>query len=335
MFHCPRVASVAVVIIVAQIILIGPHIISFLQHKKTAEITALKTQSNLGDVESNDISSRSSRGNSDGGSTPETVMKLAMPSTTGATSSSLALLPPSAPPTVRHPPLTAVCISDTHGLFLEPGIIKVPEGDMLLFPGDVEVGNAAEGRAFSHWLESLPVRGLRVLTWGNMDTATPDMKDPVPSAIVLVNAIQEVNGYRIFASPFTPRFAGAYQLDLDPDASFEYWSKLLPPNADVDIILTHGPPFGIADKTGGLNRGDVGLLKAVQALQKAPLLWVCGHIHEQYGEHRVPHPRAPGGSILLINSAVFYVHRPGHQMSAQPRAVALPEARLLPRQPPE
>ncbi|GIL46758.1 hypothetical protein Vafri_3666 [Volvox africanus] len=177
MFHCSRVASVAVVIIVAQIILIGPHITSYLQHKKTRENTASETQASLGDVESNNISSSSSssssRGNSDDGGTSKVVTNASISSTTGATSSSLALFPPSAPPTARHPPLTAVCVSDTHGLFLDPNLIKVPEGDMLLFPGDVEVGNAAEGRAFSHWLAGLPVRGPKVLTWGNMDTATP------------------------------------------------------------------------------------------------------------------------------------------------------------------
>ncbi|EFJ45489.1 hypothetical protein VOLCADRAFT_118349 [Volvox carteri f. nagariensis] len=158
--------------------------------------------------------------------------------------------PSTAPPTARRPRLTAVCISDTHGLYQEPGLIRVPRGDMLLFPGDVEVGTAAEGLSFSRWLAGLPVEGPRVLTWGNMDTGTP--------------ASLPQMGYRIFASPFTPRFAGAYQLDLDREASFAYWSALLPPNADVDIILTHGPPYGIADKTGGRHRGDVGLLRAVQ-----------------------------------------------------------------------
>mgnify|MGYP001807135271 CR=1 FL=1 len=39
---------------------------------------------------------------------------------------------------------------------------------MLLFPGDVEVGSVAEGRAFSHWLQGLPIKGPRVITWGNM-----------------------------------------------------------------------------------------------------------------------------------------------------------------------
>ena len=49
----------------------------------------------------------------------------------------------------------------------------------------------------------------------------------------------------------------------------------------------------------------------------------------QYGEHRVPHPRAPGGSILLINSAAYYVQKPEHAAKVQPRVVALPEVKVV------
>ncbi|KXZ52775.1 hypothetical protein GPECTOR_8g164 [Gonium pectorale] len=237
---------------------------------------------------------------------------------------------PQGSPEARRPPITLVCVSDTHGLYAEPGLLKVPAGDMILFPGDVEVGTAAEGAAFSRWLEGLPVRGPRVLTWGNMDTGTPGQKDLVPAATVVVDAIVEVNGYRIFASPWTPRFAGAYQLDQDEEGLFARWSALLPPDSDVDIILTHGPPHGIADGARGRHRGDPGLLRAVQALRKPPLLWVCGHIHEQYGLHRVPHPAAPGGSFPLLNSAVYYARKPEHAATAQPRALRLPQVELLP-----
>eukprot|EP00198_Chlamydomonas_reinhardtii_P007556 XP_001696893.1 predicted protein [Chlamydomonas reinhardtii] len=181
---------------------------------------------------------------------------------------------------------------------------------MLLFPGDVEVGSVAEGRAFSHWLQGLPIKGPRVITWGNMGRNAAEL---VPGATVIVDAIQEVNGW----------------LELDEAESVAFWSRLLPPSSDVDIILTHGPPRGIADTARGVSRGDIGLLKAVQALEKPPLLWVCGHIHEQYGEHRVPHPRAPGGSILLINSAAYYVQKPEHAAKVQPRVVALPEVKVV------
>ena len=67
-----------------------------------------------------------------------------------------------------------------------------------------------------------------------------------------------------------------------------------------------------------------------QALKRPPLLWVTGHIHEAYGTYRVPHPAVPDG-ILLVGAANFYITKPQHADSAQPRAVQLPEGVVLPR----
>jgi hypothetical protein len=55
---------------------------------------------------------------------------------------------------------------------------------------------------------------------------------------------------------------------------------------------------------------------------------VCGHIHEGYGVHSVPHPASQGGKgITLINSAVAYLFR-GHP-DAAPRLVELPSGKVL------
>ena len=46
----------------------------------------------------------------------------------------------------------------------------------------------------------------------------------------------------------------------------------------VDILVTHGPPFGILDKTNeGKNAGSELLLKEVLRLK--PKLHLFGHIH--------------------------------------------------------
>ncbi|KAG2498878.1 hypothetical protein HYH03_003070 [Edaphochlamys debaryana] len=202
---------------------------------------------------------------------------------------------------------------------------------MLLFAGDAALGSDAEAQMFERWLAGLPITGPKVMTWGNMDTVTkgnPTDPQRLPSATLIVDAIKEVNGYRIFGSPWSLRFAGAYQLDHDALQLEAFWAKLLPPDSDVDIILTHGPPFGVADKTRGKNRGDRGLLRAVQDLVKPPLMWVTGHIHEQYGEHRVPHPKVPEG-IPLVNAAAFYAQYPEHKAKVQPKRYQLPEVKLL------
>ncbi len=58
--------------------------------------------------------------------------------------------------------------------------------------------------------------------------------------------------------------------DTDEGALTERWARVLPPDSDVDIVLTHGPPYGIADKARGINRGDIGLLSAVQVGRAGP-----------------------------------------------------------------
>ncbi len=52
---------------------------------------------------------------------------------------------------------------------------------------------------------------------------------------------------------------------------------------DTDVLITHGPPFGILDET--FEKEKVGceeLLKAVNRVR--PKIHIFGHIHEAYGE---------------------------------------------------
>ena len=54
---------------------------------------------------------------------------------------------------------------------------------------------------------------------------------------------------------------------------------------DTDVLITHGPPYGILDVTD--ERQKVGceeLMKAVLRVQ--PKVHIFGHIHEAYGEHQ-------------------------------------------------
>ena len=59
----------------------------------------------------------------------------------------------------------------------------------------------------------------------------------------------------------------------------KHW-KLIP--KETDILITHGPPFGILDRTiSNYNAGCEMLLKKVNQIK--PKLHVFGHIHEGYG----------------------------------------------------
>lgn len=51
---------------------------------------------------------------------------------------------------------------------------------------------------------------------------------------------------------------------------------------DTDVLITHGPPYGILDTTqGDAHVGCKFLYERVQLVQ--PKLHVFGHIHEAYG----------------------------------------------------
>lgn len=63
----------------------------------------------------------------------------------------------------------------------------------------------------------------------------------------------------------------------------QHWQAVLPPEVPVDILVTHGPPYGAGDYTRGRHVGDHKLLEAVQNLKSPPSLWVVGHIHNSYG----------------------------------------------------
>jgi len=73
----------------------------------------------------------------------------------------------------------------------------------------------------------------------------------------------------------------------------EYW-KHIP--SSVDVLITHGPPFGILDKaTNGKHVGDEDLLIEVASRCK-PQFHIFGHIHEAYGVTQL-------GKTTYINAA--------------------------------
>ena len=85
-------------------------------------------------------------------------------------------------------------------------------------------------------------------------------------------------GIKIWGSPFTPEFMDWAFMGM-PEELGAIWAEI-PKN--LDILITHGPPFGILDRTmRGENAGCPKLLEAIQI--KTPRIHVFGHIHEGYG----------------------------------------------------
>jgi len=97
----------------------------------------------------------------------------------------------------------------------------------------------------------------------------------------------------IWGSPVQPRF-GNWAFNRDRGADIDRHWQLIPEN--TDILLTHGPPKGILDKTfQNLEVGCEMLLQKIEQIQ--PKYAIFGHIHEAYGQ-------VTKNNIHFINASV-------------------------------
>lgn len=176
-----------------------------------------------------------------------------------------------------------VFLSDTH---CQLDKIEVPTGDILVHAGDFTGrGTEKEVQQFAERLVMLPHRHKFIVP-GNHDflferdlPRAKELMSEVPGLHLLLDAGAEVDGIRIYASPWTPIFFD-WAFMGDSEALRQKWEQI--PN-DVDVLITHGPPFGILDRCfDGTHAGCRELATAVRRIR--PRLHVFGHIHEAYGD---------------------------------------------------
>lgn len=176
-----------------------------------------------------------------------------------------------------------VCISDTHNLHSK---VKIPECDILIHAGDATGrGTLQEASSFLYWFAQQSAKH-KILVWGNHDIIGEDnpnlakmLLSEYPSITYLENSGAEVLGIKFWGSPWTPRFFD-WAFNADPDKLVEVWSTI---PEGIDVLITHGPPFGILDETEEGNLiGCKILLHEVQTRVK-PKYHVFGHDHEGYG----------------------------------------------------
>jgi len=190
--------------------------------------------------------------------------------------------------------------------------VDVPDGDIIFHCGDFTLsGSLSEVLDFKDWFSSLP-HTYKVVIGGNHDRCLG--QDGIfglklfTDVHYLQNSGIEIEGRKIWGSPMTPAFNGmrsglTFYTNGEKEAK-NIWSSL---PKDLDVLLTHGPPWGILDKvrhwdTGEPeNVGDKMLLSKV--IQKKPKVHAFGHIHEDYGvfeNSRNP----PYDETIFINCSV-------------------------------
>lgn len=180
--------------------------------------------------------------------------------------------------------LRIVCLSDTHNCHEQ---ISVPDGDILIHAGDATIrGTIDEIVFFNEWFANLP-HPHKIFVAGNHDwlfeTSNHLARTLLDSSIhYLQDSAIEIANLKIYGSPWQPRFFDwAFNLMRGAELA-EKWELI--PN-DTDVLITHGPPFGILDEVQQRywieNTGCEELRKRVEAIR--PKLHIFGHIHCGYG----------------------------------------------------
>ncbi len=198
-------------------------------------------------------------------------------------------------------------ISDTHG---KHQLLKLPKGDLLIHAGDIsKLGRQVEFYGFLDWFSRQKFT-YKVFIAGNHDfffeQAHPKIiKQMIPSNVMYLNDSGcEIEGIKIWGSPITPWFHN-WAFNRERGSQIRQHWDLIPD--DTDILVTHGPPSGILDKTiYGEHTGCEELFRKVKQLK--PKLHVFGHIHEDYGQDARADTVFINASVLDTNYDL--VHKP-------------------------
>lgn len=173
-------------------------------------------------------------------------------------------------------------ISDTHGLHHQ---IQLPGGDVLIHAGDVcNRGTTVEALDFMNWFSNQKYT-YKIFIAGNHDFYFE--KEPIaaiqsllPENVFYLNDSGiTIEGISFWGSPITPEFHNmAFNRKRGADIA-KHWD-LIP--ATIDVLITHGPAYGILDKTfQNWYVGCTDLLAKIEEIK--PQYHIFGHIHEGFG----------------------------------------------------
>lgn len=198
-------------------------------------------------------------------------------------------------------------LSDLHGWLPE-----IPECDVVVFAGDICADGYLGKWARHHprvqgiWMEEKFLPYLEkwkhrfthaVGTWGNHDYLgknPTDYPDHGPFDVVVDDYLKigMVVGepFKFWFSPWSHTFMDWCWMLSPEDLAKKH--ALIP--SDVDILVSHAPPFGYGDEadeydgygnpTGKrIHVGEPSLLEAINRIK--PKLVICGHIHGGFGKY--------------------------------------------------
>lgn len=168
-------------------------------------------------------------------------------------------------------------ISDTHGFHHDMNL-ELPVADVLVHSGDFTWGGSeAEAIDFMNWMIGLPYR-YKIFIAGNHDSCMyqADGIQGLPDNVYfLQHSSVVIEGIKFYGIPLYMEdcMAGRYDLLLDEIPT------------DVDVLITHQPPFGVLDITdygnGPMNHGSKRLKEIIAS--RRPQAHLFGHEHSANG----------------------------------------------------
>jgi Icc-related predicted phosphoesterase len=220
-------------------------------------------------------------------------------------------------------------------------LTNLNNADIVVFCGDMS------GRGYKHeienflaWFNDISPSSKKVFIAGNHDfffdtawfsrtdrgtlrhmrennIADKDVKEVLekyPDIVYLNDSGFEHLGLKFWGSPITPWFHD-WAFNRWEDEIEQYWTMI---PSDIDVLITHGPAFGVVDLLHPQFRrynekNNVGcpiLLREIQERIK-PLVHACGHIHEAYGIYpAVENPDETPETLFINASCLDQDYRP-------------------------
>lgn len=201
-------------------------------------------------------------------------------------------------------------ISDLHGEYP-----TLPGGDLLIIAGDLTGSDKiVQYEHFAQWLNTLNYKKI-IIVGGNHDNVLEREGSNLfkwwPKVEYLCDSGTEFEGLKIWGSPWTSQFPGinrhccAFSRPFNTSLK-DRWD-LIPD--DIEILVTHSPPFRVFDSLRGefgACVGDGDLREFIDNHRKLRL-HVFGHIHEHGGRHCYLKKAGCGNEndVLCINASIL------------------------------
>ncbi len=198
-----------------------------------------------------------------------------------------------------------VCVSDSHTQFPR----DLPDGDILIHAGDwSNAGSIQDLERFSNWLNTVKAKYKHMIVIaGNHDWCAQRHHELTQESIEAAGGIYlndsgvVVDNIKVWGSPVQPTFFNwAFNKDRG-DKIQQHWD-LIP--QDTQVLITHGPPFGIGDKLSkrgsdpGQHVGCQNLLNTIENKLSNLKLHVFGHIHEGQGVYEK-------NDVMYVNASIL------------------------------